>query len=267
MLRQVRRPGVADGHRAVAAAAAAWPWACPRCWTAAQHHAPLARRRSMPYSFSISMTPAGVQGRNTGSPIISRPTLIGMEAVHVLVRVDGVAAPASSSRCPRAGAAGTRMPSTAGSPLSSSDQLQQLLPGWCRRAGRTPSSKMPHSAQSFSLAGDIDPGGRVVPHQDHRQPGPPGQGFRLLPPPAPCTLAARALPSMRVAIVLFLRLRPSSGSLAAGAAAGASCPGGTVSPTAAAEASASARPAAAAAAFATWFTSRSSRECFLILML
>ena len=32
-------------------------------------------RTEMPYSRSISMTPAGVQGRNTGSPIISRPTL------------------------------------------------------------------------------------------------------------------------------------------------------------------------------------------------
>ena len=29
----------------------------------------------MPYSRSISITPAGVQGRNTGSPMFSRPTL------------------------------------------------------------------------------------------------------------------------------------------------------------------------------------------------
>ena len=29
----------------------------------------------MPYSPSISMTPAGVQGRNTGSPAVRRPTL------------------------------------------------------------------------------------------------------------------------------------------------------------------------------------------------
>ena len=32
-------------------------------------------RTGMPYSRSISMTPAGVHGRNTGSPIIRRPTL------------------------------------------------------------------------------------------------------------------------------------------------------------------------------------------------
>ena len=52
----------------------------------------------MPYSLSISMTPAGVQGRNTGAPMDSRPTFTGWKQSTSL---SGAMAfrTASSSRC------------------------------------------------------------------------------------------------------------------------------------------------------------------------
>ena len=102
----------------------------------------------MSYSFSISMTPAGVQGKNTGSPMTSRPTLKGWKQS---TSFSGWMAfrTWSSFRCSGRGSC-TRMPSTASSPLSRS--MSSSSSAWVVSAGSLYSKlKKPHSAQSFSL--------------------------------------------------------------------------------------------------------------------
>ena len=105
-------------------------------------------RMGMSYSSSISITPAGVQGTNAGSPMTIRPTLKGWKQSTSLSGAMALMT-VSSLRCPGRGS-WTRMPSTRESSLSR--RMRPSSSSWEVSAERRyPKLSMPHSAQSRSL--------------------------------------------------------------------------------------------------------------------
>ena len=91
---------------------------------------------SIPYSFSIRMTPAGVQGWKPASPIISCPTLKGWkQSTSLSGRM--ASRTAFSSRCLGRGS-WTRIPSMSSRPFRASTSSSSSC--WLVSAGRAYSS-------------------------------------------------------------------------------------------------------------------------------